>query len=247
MRITGVLRSDCDERPDCHRVIDTDDPDHVLAQGDRVTDQDLLEKLHIPPHETVVKIQRRFVDGTPRVMPRDEWHAWYYAHLTQDHFRLETLPYYDPDRISFAEWQRGDYESYRQRGLSWRTKVREERDAGLLRRRVRIVRGPLTDYERFECQWGYNTLTEYGEEIRILDLTVTPFPLAPIGDFGVFNGTEVVRMHYDEGGAILGASVVERDVEFFVAVRDMLWHLAEPFPAWWAAHPEHHRKGTYPD
>jgi hypothetical protein len=111
---------------------------------------------------------------------------------------------------------------------------------------VRIVRGPLTEYERYECQWGYIPLAEHGENIRILDLTDTPFPLAAIGDFSVFDDVHAIRMHYDSDGRPLGASVVERDVEFFVAVRDMVWQLSEPFAAWWARHPEHHREGAYP-
>lgn len=181
------------------------------------------------------------------MMPEGEFRDWYDEHLTSDMLRLETLPYYDPDRISFAEWQRGDREPGWERKKPWLNKVRADREAGIIRRRVRIVRGPLTEYERYECQWGYVPLAEHGEEIRILDLTDTPFPLAGIGDFSVFDGEHAIRMHYDGGGVFLGASVVERDVEFFVAVRDMLWQLAEPFPSWWARHPEHHRKDAYPE
>lgn len=183
----------------------------------------------------------------PRIMSRDEFGDWYDAHLTQDMLRLETLPYYDPDRMSFAEWQRGDTAPDWVRKQPWLNRVQADHKTGITRRRVRIVRGPLTEYERYECQWGYIPLIEHGEDVRILDLTDTPFSLVPIGDFSVFDGTHAIRMHYDADGVFLGASVVERDVAFFVAVRDMLWQLAVPFGAWWARHPEHHRADAYPD
>ncbi len=85
-----------------------------------------------------------------------------------------------------------------------------------------------------------------GEDIRILDLTETGVELAEIGDFSVFDDLRVLRMHYGEGGEILGAEVVTENPEFFVALRDLLWHLAEPFPGWWARHPEYHRADAYP-
>jgi hypothetical protein len=54
-------------------------------------------------------------------------------------------------------------------------------------------------------------------------------------------------MDYDPAGVFRGAWVVgERDAPFYTALRDLLWHVAEPFPAWWARHPEHHRRGAYP-
>jgi hypothetical protein len=246
MRITGTLRGECDDGKSCPRVLDTDDPTQVLVQGDRVTDAGVREQIRLPDHEDVVRVPRALVDGTPRIMPRDEFGEWYDEHLTRDMLRLETLPYYDPDRLSFAEWQRGDREPGWDRKRPWLQRVRADADAGITRRRVRIVRGPLTEYERYECQWGYVPLVEHGEDIRILDLTDTPFPLAAVGDFSVFDDVHAIRMHYDDAGVFLGASVVERDVEFFAAVRDLLWRLAEPFGAWWARHPEHHRVGAYP-
>lgn len=246
MRITGTLRSDCGEEVECPRVLDTDDPAYALVQGDVVTDPKVLEQARLPAHEGLLRVPRSLVDGSRRVMPSIEFRQWYDDHLTRDMLRLETLPYYDPDRLSFAEWQRGDLQPNWERKQLWLDRVRTDHRAGITRRRVRIVRGPLTEYERYECQWGYIPLVAHGEDIRILDLTDTPFPLAAIGDFSVFDDEHAIRMHYDAGGAFVGASVVEHDVEFLVAVRDLLWHLSEPFTSWWARHPEHHRAGAYP-
>lgn len=124
--------------------------------------------------------------------------------------------------------------------------MRADRDNGIVRRRVRIVRGPLTEYVRYECQWGYHSLAAHGEEIRILDLTDTPFALAETGDFSVFDAEHAIRMHYDPEGVFLGASTV-RDAAWAVrAICDLLWHVAVPFATWWARHPEHRRAGSYP-
>ncbi len=38
MRITRTLRRECNKGDECNQVIDTDDPEYVLVQGDRVTD-----------------------------------------------------------------------------------------------------------------------------------------------------------------------------------------------------------------
>ena len=108
-----------------------------------------------------------------------------------------------------------------------------------------MTRSPTTSAT--SARWGYIPLVEHGEDIRIIDLTDTPFALASIGDFSVFDDIHVIRMDYDPEGVFRGAWVVaERDVPFYTALRDLLWHVAEPFPAWWARHPEHHREGAYP-
>jgi hypothetical protein len=63
----------------------------------------------------------------------------------------------------------------------------------------------------------------------------------------VFDDVHAIRMDYDPAGVFRGAWVVaERDVPYYAGLRDLLWHIAEPFPAWWARHPEHHREGAYP-
>jgi hypothetical protein len=245
MRIVGKLRGECGDGKTCPCVHDTDCPDDVLVQGTRVTDPAVLAQVTLPAHEGLLRVPRTmFVD---RFMGPEEFSTWYDAHLTRDMLRLETLAYYDPDARGFAGWQRGEPQPDWDVKRPWLNQVRSDSDAGITRRRVRVVRGPLTEYERYECQWGYIPLVEHGEDIRILDLTETPFPLAPVGDFSVFDDVHVIRMDYDPAGVFRGAWVVgERDAPFYTALRDLLWHVAEPFPAWWARHPEHHRAGAYP-
>ena len=58
---------------------------------------------------------------------------------------------------------------------------------------------------------------------------------------GIVDDNTVIRMHYSDAGAFVGANVVNQDPAVFVALRDMMWAAAEPFSAWWARHGELHR------
>ena len=46
--------------------------------------------------------------------------------------------------------------------------LHDQVEAGVTWRRVRVVRGPLGDYERWECEWGYAMSELYGETHRAL-------------------------------------------------------------------------------
>lgn len=213
-------------------------------QGARL-DARLLAEVAPPSHETVIRVPRRLV-AAPEVMAPDVFGRWYDEHLGQDMLRVETLDYYDPDAADFARWTRGEREPDWTARRPWLLRVQADAAAGITRRRVRIVRGPLSDYVRYECQWGYLPLVDHGEEVRILDLTEQPLTLAEVPDFGVFDHRHVVRMRYAASGRFVGASEVTDDAVAFVALRDLLWQWAEPFPIWWARHPEHHRSDAYP-
>jgi hypothetical protein len=41
---------------------------------------------------------------------------------------------------------------------------------------VRIIHDPITDYERYACEWGYTLNSPAGEIIRIIDLAQTQLP-----------------------------------------------------------------------
>ncbi len=37
-----------------------------------------------------------------------------------------------------------------------------------------MLRTPLSDYLRYECEWGYTYNVTAGEDVRILDLATAP-------------------------------------------------------------------------
>jgi hypothetical protein len=49
-------------------------------------------------------------------------------------------------------------------------------------------------------------------------------------------------MHYDGRGRYIGAEAAEpAELAHYRRARDAAWRAAEPFAAWWAAHPQYHR------
>lgn len=150
MRITGALRGECEDGRTCPRVLGAEDRREVLVQGVPVADTSLDADAGVPVHEALVRVPRRLIEGpgAGRLLEPDEFGRWYDEHLNHDLLRVETLDYYDPDAAAFARWRRGESEPDWPARRPWLDRVRAERAAGVLRRRVRVVRGPLTEYVR---------------------------------------------------------------------------------------------------
>jgi hypothetical protein len=153
----------------------------------------------------------------------------------RDLFRLETLDFYAPDREGFDRWQAGD-------GLDevalapWFGRLRAERDRGLRRRRVHVLRSPLAPYLAYECEL-YARNAEAGEQVRILDQAERPVPPEAGPDFWAVDRREVVLMHYDRAGRFAGASLADPGLlGYFLAAADTAWDAAEPFGTWWPRH-----------
>jgi hypothetical protein len=168
-------------------------------------------------------------------------------HFRSDLFRLETRTAYsvDSDGEDYSRYLRGEAEPSAPGKAEWLEHVRRERESGLISRRVNVLRAPLSEYQRYECEWGYTYLVEAGEDVRILDLTNAPEGsevLREIGDFFLIDGRQALRMIYSDDDEFVGAEIVDAgQMSKYKSVADAAWTLAEPFAEWWAAHPEHHR------
>lgn len=169
----------------------------------------------------------------------------YLRHATHSLFRLEMLPAYDVpiDRGDFPRYLAGEAIPDMERKAHWLDYLREQRAQGVYRHRVRALRTPLSDYDRYACEWGYAYNVPAGDDTRILDLTERPVLADVIDhDFWLVDHERPVRMHYDDAGRFLGAAVVDpAESGRYQAVRDAAWRAAEPFDAWWAQHPQYHR------
>ncbi|WP_239028279.1 DUF6879 family protein [Pseudonocardia acidicola] len=169
-------------------------------------------------------------------------------HFTETAFRLEVLQQYEvaSDGNDFGRYLRGEPAPTLERKGPWLQRLRNERARGLYRHRVRIVTAPVTDYTRFECEWGYAPNAEAGEDIRILDLAERDWPeLAPgvHQDFWLLDNEHALSMHYGPTGEFLGATAEHNLLPAFRDARDLLWDTAEPFTEWWPRHIELHRDG----
>ncbi len=159
-------------------------------------------------------------------------------------FRMETLPAYavDTDGGDYQRWLAGEPEPTWERKARWMDVLRQERAAGKVSSRVRILSEQLTDYERYACAWGYALNTEAGEDIRVLHRGEHRIPDGLIDrDFWVVDDDEVVEMYYDEHGRFEGAEVLpQAELTAHLESRNASWVAAEPFAVWWGRHPELH-------
>ena len=105
-----------------------------------------------------------------------------------------------------------------------------------------MLRAPLSDYDRYACEWGYAYNAPAGDDTRVLDLAERSLPSEVVDhDFWLIDHERPVQMHYDDAGRFLGATLVEPyELSRYQTARDAAWHEAEPFPAWWDRHPEYH-------
>lgn len=162
-------------------------------------------------------------------------------------FRLETLDAYAVPAES------SEFRSYLEGGppdraawQPWLDYLRSEAARGVWRHKVHLLTTPLSDYLRYECEWGYVvTTTETPEDVRILDLSEMPRPqeLAAVDhDFWLVDDEHVVRMHYDDDSTFLGADLLSSEhTPRYRAARDAAWREAIDFGDWWAVRPADHR------
>lgn len=163
---------------------------------------------------------------------------------TESAFRWEGLRQYrvDSDGGDFERYVAGEPTPTMERKQKWLNYLRERRDRGIRWHRVRLLRPPLSDYERYACEWGYAYNVPAGDDARILDLAERQLPSASIDhDFWLVDDRQPIRMHYTEEGEFLGASLPpEHELSRYQAARNALWAAAEPFFSWWNRHLEYH-------
>jgi hypothetical protein len=167
------------------------------------------------------------------------------SRLTRSVFRLELLDRYEvaTDGNDFGRYLRGEPEPTPERKQPWLDHLRRERATGIRRHRVHVLSTPLSDYLRYECEWGYAPNTAAGEEVGIIDLSEQPRPEdLPDHDFWLIDDRHIVRMHYDDRGQFLGAEPLDDEqLPRYRQARDTAVTAAEPFGTWWARHPEEWR------
>jgi uncharacterized protein DUF6879 len=110
----------------------------------------------------------------------DEWNKAFDS-FTQDAWRFEAQPTYTmpQEAKSLARFLRGEAKP-RDHNSRWHERVGAYVTSGRRIGRVRIVRQPLTDYQRYQFAWGIPGNIEAGEDIRVLDVTSQDYGL-PLG------------------------------------------------------------------
>ncbi|MGK5529092.1 DUF6879 family protein [Streptomyces sp. URMC 129] len=143
-----------------------------------------------------------------------EWREIFDA-FRHDAWRFEAQPTYSMPREapSVARFMRGE-EKPVDHNARWHERVRAYRKAGKHIGRVRVVRQPLTDYQRYQFAWGIPGNTEAGEDIRVLDVTDNDHGLPITGrDWWMFDDSSVVHLDYRPDGTQIGREVFTGDLQ----------------------------------
>ncbi|MGI9002021.1 MAG: DUF6879 family protein [Pseudonocardia sp.] len=181
-----------------------------------------------------------------RTLDLDELVEWLGRHHTRDLLRLETRDTYavDSDGEDFRRYLRGDAEPNAAAKQPWLETLAGDTEAGRIWRKVHLVRGRLTDYERYEFEWGFAYNVRFGEQIRVLEVEGQQAArLVDLGDFFVLDGEHVLRNLYDDADRFIGGRVIYAgEAAALRAVTDWIWNAAEPFTSWWDRHRQYHRE-----
>lgn len=170
------------------------------------------------------------------------------THFTATAFRWECLPAYEvaSDGTDFGRYLAGEPGPTPERKQPWLDRLADEYARGLRRSRVRLLHNPLTDYERYECEWGYVPNVGAGEQVSVLRLGEHELPnpdALAANDWWLLDDRHLLVMHYGPAGEFHGAEHVTDELSVAVhrAARQLLSETAEPFTTWWARHPELYR------
>ncbi len=145
-------------------------------------------------------------------------------------WRLEVQPTYTmpAEAASLARFLRGEPKPA-DHNATWHASVRHVTESGKTIGRVRVVRKPLTDYQRYQFAWGIPGNIRAGEDIRVLDLTDQNLDL-PNQDFWVFDETTVVHLNYRPDGTQINRELIESpDLGKYLAWRDLAVESSVPF------------------
>ncbi|GAA4993814.1 hypothetical protein GCM10023205_78150 [Yinghuangia aomiensis] len=159
----------------------------------------------------------------------DAWQSRF-RNFQSEAWRLETLPAYvmpqeAEDLRAFRAGAVVDPHAYSNDYTEDLKRVRRE---GKVKGRVHIVTRPLSEYLRFEFMY-YLPHAWAGEDIRIMDVTGRPNPLAGVQDFWMFDRKEVVLMNYRTDGTQINREVFEGDVSPFIEYQRIALAEAVPF------------------
>lgn len=118
-------------------------------------------------------------------------------------WRFECQPSYamPGEQDNLRRWRSGQPKP-EGHNAGWHETVREIVSSGRTIGRVRTVRQPLTEYQRFQLDWAIPGNIEAGEDIRILDLTNLDLDL-PSHDFWLFDDSLVVDLNFNTDGTLL--------------------------------------------
>jgi hypothetical protein len=138
--------------------------------------------------------------------------AWqsYFRDYEHSAWRLEVQPTYavPKEQPSIARFLAGEPKPA-DHNAAWHVTVGNNIAAGKTMGRVRVVRRPLTEYQRYQLAWGIPGNIDAGEDIRVLDLTERDLGL-PDHDFWLFDEVTVVHLNFAPDGTLIDRELIEQ-------------------------------------
>ncbi|MGW4492036.1 DUF6879 family protein [Streptomyces sp. NPDC004376] len=164
-----------------------------------------------------------FLDG-------DEWRQTFdtYQHSA---WRFEAQPTYTmpKEAENVARFLRGELKPA-DHNARWHERVRGYLASGRTIGRVRIVRKPLTDYQRYQFAWGIPGNIQAGEDIRVLDVTQDDYGLPLSGtDWWMFDESRVVHLNFRPDGTQINRELFTGDVTPYLEWQRIALAHAVPF------------------
>ncbi|MFF8813191.1 DUF6879 family protein [Streptomyces pactum] len=160
----------------------------------------------------------------------DRWRQFFDA-FQRDAWRFEAQPVYTMPRETenLARFLRGEPKPA-DHNARWHERVRGYVASGRRIGRVRVVRQPLTDYQRYQFAWGIPGNIAAGEDIRVLDVTHDDFGLPLTGqDWWMFDDSRVVHLNFRPDGTQINRETADSDPEPYRAWRRLALTRSVPF------------------
>lgn len=160
----------------------------------------------------------------------DEWRSVFDAY-ERDAWRFEAQPTYTMPREAdnIARFLRGEPKPG-DHNARWHERVRGYVASGRRIGRVRVVRRPLTDYQRYQFAWGIPGNIEVGEDIRILDVTDDEYGLPLTGqDWWMFDDARIVHLNFRPDGTQISREMFEGELGPYREWRRVAMLHAVPF------------------
>ncbi|MER6913074.1 DUF6879 family protein [Streptomyces sp. NPDC000594] len=164
-----------------------------------------------------------FLDG-------EEWRRFFDA-FEHEAWRFEAQPTYTMPREqeNVARFLRGEGRPT-DHNARWHGRVRGYIESGRRVGRVRVVRRPLTDYQRYQFAWGIPGNLSAGEDIRILDVTQGDLGLPLSGqDWWMFDNARVAHLNFRPDGTQINREAYEGDSAPYQEWRRIALAHAVPF------------------
>ncbi|MGW1147053.1 DUF6879 family protein [Streptomyces sp. LE64] len=142
----------------------------------------------------------------------EEWRRFFDA-FGREAWRFEAQPAYTmpKEQENVARFLRGEGKP-EDHNARWHERVRGYVGSGKRIGRVRIVRRPLTDYQRYQFAWGIPGNVAAGEDIRVLDVTREDYGLPLSGrDWWMFDEVRIAHLNFRPDGTQINREEYEGD------------------------------------